>query len=114
MTGKDSYLTFRYFDSYRNIILAITAIRRKRTMAKKESMKKMMEMMSSFCGDKTGEDWKKMMDRCAHMMKPASQGKEDGEPGMKEFSSCCASFMKHCCFPMAEGKTTQADEAQKE
>jgi hypothetical protein len=83
-------------------------------MFKKESMKEMMEKMSSFCGDMTREDCKKMMDQCAHMMKPDSQGKEGAEPGMKEFSSCCATFMKHCCSPMAEEKVTETDEVHKE
>jgi hypothetical protein len=83
-------------------------------MFKKESMKEMKEMMSSFCGGMTGEDRKKMMARCADMMKPDSEGKKGGEPGMKEFSSCYASFMKHCCIPKAEEKATQAGEAQKE
>lgn len=80
-------------------------------MFTKESIKK---LMGSCCGDITAEDRKKMMNRCAQMMKPDSQDKEDGEPGKKEFSSCRASFMKHCCFPTAEEKVTQTDEAQKE
>jgi hypothetical protein len=80
-------------------------------MFKKGSMK---EMMSSCCGGMSEEDCKKMMDRCSQMMKPDSQGKEGGEPGMKEFSSCCASFMKRCCFPKEEGKAAQTDEAHKE